>query len=325
MTNDQSIKTFSRYTWFVLAFNLLVILWGALVRATGSGAGCGSHWPTCNGAVIPRAPQIETIIEFIHRLTSGMAFLLVLGMLIWAWRTFPKGHRVQKASGAAMIFMILEALVGASLVLFEWVAGNISVARVIVMGVHLLNTHLLLASITLAAWWASGGHSLQIKSSSYSLKWRFAIGILGVLALSMAGAVTALGDTLFPAETLIEGLQNDFSPAAHFIVRLRVWHPVLATLVGLYLILFSISLASDRRDNWNWRFAVVLGSLFAIQLAAGMVNLILLAPVWMQIIHLFLADLVWITLILLTAQTLSQAAPQAESVAAGEARQTSLP
>jgi heme A synthase len=234
---------------------------------------------------------------------------MVLGMLIWAWRVYPKGHQVRKASGAAMIFMITEALVGAGLVLFEWVAGNISIARVIVMGIHLLNTHLLLASIVLTAWWASGGHSLKLKDQPASLKWRFVIGILGVLILSMAGAVTALGDTLFPVETLAEGIQQDFSPAAHLIVRLRVWHPVIATLVGLYLILFSISMAIDRREVWNKRFAIALGSLFAVQLAAGMINLILLAPVWMQIVHLLLADLVWIALILLAAQTLSQTVP----------------
>jgi heme A synthase len=315
MTTDQKspnlqITKYARYAWFVLVFNIGVILWGAFVRATGSGAGCGSHWPSCNGEVIPRAPATETLIEFTHRLTSGIALLLVLGMLIWALRSYPKGHRVRKASGAAMLFIISESLVGAGLVLFEWVAGNISVARVIVMGIHLLNTHLLLAAIVLAAWWASGGPPLQLQEQPKALKWRFAIGILGVLILSMAGAVTALGDTLFPAETLIEGLQQDFSPASNFIVRLRVWHPVIATLVGVYLILFSISLAMERRDPWKTRFAVALGALFAIQLAAGMINLILLAPVWMQIVHLLLADLVWIALILLTAQTLSARHPE---------------
>jgi heme A synthase len=131
------------------------------------------------------------------------------------------------------------------------------------------------------------------------------IGILGVLLLSMAGAVTALGDTLFPAETLAEGIRQDLSPASHFIVRLRVWHPVIASLVGLYLIQFAFSLASNNRSNWNKRFAMALGILFMVQSVAGMINLILLAPVWMQIVHLLLADLVWIALILLAAETLS--------------------
>jgi len=275
------------------------------VRATGSGAGCGSHWPTCNGEVIPPTHQVETLIEFTHRLSSGLALLFVLGLLIWAWKIYPKGHRVRKASGAAMIFIISESIVGAGLVLFEWVAGNISTGRVIVMGIHLLNTHLLLAAIVLTAWWASGGKSLRLSDQTGTIKWRFTIGIFGVLLLSMAGAVTALGDTLFPAASLIEGIRQDLSPASHIIVRLRVWHPVIATLVGLYLIQFAFSLASDGRSIWKRRFAFGLGTLFALQLAAGMVNLILLAPVWMQIVHLLLADLVWLFLILLAAETLS--------------------
>jgi heme A synthase len=304
-SSKTSVSRFARYAWFVLGLNILVILWGAVVRATGSGAGCGSHWPTCNGEVIPPSPQVETLIEFTHRLSSGAAFLMVVGMLIWAYKIFPPGHRVRKASGAAMILMIIESLVGAGLVLFEWVAGNISTARVIVMSVHLLNTHLLLASIVLVAWWSSGGKPLSLKEQPRSLIWRFALGILGVLLLSMAGAVTALGDTLYPVENLVEGIQQDFSATSHFIVRLRVWHPVFAIIVGLYLIQFAFSLASQRRSMWDRRFAIGLGALFLLQLAAGMVNLILLAPVWMQIVHLFLADLVWILLILLTAETLS--------------------
>jgi protoheme IX farnesyltransferase len=238
-------------------------------------------------------------------LTSGAALLMVVGLLIWALKIFPKGHRVRKASGAAMFFMLTESLVGAGLVLFEWVGANISTARVIVMGIHLLNTHLLLASIVLAAWWASGGNPLRWKEQPSGLKWRFVIGIVGVLLLSMAGAVTALGDTLYPVETLAEGIQQDFSAASHFVVRLRVWHPVIAIAVGLYLIQFAFSLASDGCSPWNRRFALGLGILFAVQLAAGMVNLLLLAPVWMQIVHLLLADLVWILLILLAVESLS--------------------
>jgi len=283
----------------------LVILWGAVVRATGSGAGCGSHWPTCNGDVIPLAPQLETLIEFTHRLSSGIDFLLVLGMLIWALKINPKKYLLRKSSAFGMLFIITESLVGASLVLFDWVAGNISTARVIVMGIHLINTHLLLAAIALTAWWASGGAPPRLNDKTSKIKIRFALGIIGVLVLSVIGAVTALGDTLFPAENLLNGIQQDFSTASHFIVRMRVWHPVIATIVGLYLIQFAFSLGSKRHSLWNKRFAYTLGILFLVQLLAGIINLFLLAPVWMQVIHLFLADLVWLALILLAAETLS--------------------
>ena len=110
------LTNFAKYAWGVLAYNLVVILWGAYVRATGSGAGCGSHWPLCNGEVIPRAQQVETMIEFTHRLTSGMAMLLVAGLLIWALRAYPKGHQVRTGAWLSAFFIITEALVGAGLV-----------------------------------------------------------------------------------------------------------------------------------------------------------------------------------------------------------------
>ena len=143
-------KRFSTFAWGVLGFNVLVIIWGAFVRATGSGAGCGSHWPLCNGELVPRAPQVETLIEFSHRITSGIALLGVVALLIWAMRSFPRGHHVRKAAGASMFFMVTEALVGAGLVPFEYVAHNVSIARAYWMAGHLTNTFLLLAALTLA-------------------------------------------------------------------------------------------------------------------------------------------------------------------------------
>jgi len=289
---------FSKYSWFVLAFNQAVILWGAFVRATGSGAGCGHHWPLCNGEVLPRAPQIETIIEFTHRLTSGLAFLLVLALLIWARRLYQPKHGVRRAASWAMVFMISESLVGAGLVLFEWVAGNTSLARVIVMGVHLLNTHVLLAAIVLVAWWSSQAH-VPAKSR---IPWQLQLALIFVLVLSMAGAVTALGDTLFPSETLAEGIQQDLDPTSHFLVRLRVIHPVIAIIVGLYLVFVSgLELINTKNPKGGlvYRLALMLLVIYGVQLAAGLINLLLLAPVWMQIVHLLLADLVWMLLVLL--------------------------
>ncbi|MCB9419826.1 MAG: COX15/CtaA family protein [Ardenticatenaceae bacterium] len=296
---------FSKFAWGVLAYNVAVVVWGAYVRATGSGAGCGSHWPLCNGVVIPREPAIETIVEFSHRLTSGLAFLLVLGLFLWARRAYSKGHHVRLAAGGAMLFMISESLVGASLVLFEWVAGNISTARVVVMGVHLLNTFVLLAFIALAAWWSAGGKSFSLRNQG----WVFGallLGLVGVMVMSMAGSVTALGDTLFPSESLAQGLQQDFEASSHFLIRLRVWHPFVAVGVGAYLIFLAQQLNAARPGVFVNRASWALRILYVIQLGAGVLNLVLLVPVWMQLIHLLLAVLVWITLILLTAVTLAE-------------------
>ena len=108
----------------MLAYNLAVILWGAYVRASGSGAGCGAHWPLCNGEVIPRAPSIATLVEYSHRLTSGLALLGVVALMVWTWRVWGRGHPARRGALLSLIFILTEAAVGAGLVLFELVADN---------------------------------------------------------------------------------------------------------------------------------------------------------------------------------------------------------
>ena len=301
----MKLTKFAKYAWFVLVVNLGVILWGAYVRATGSGAGCGSHWPLCNGEVIPRSDQIATMIEFTHRASSGVAFLLVLGMLIWAWRIYPRGNRVRNGAILSMFFMITEALLGAGLVLFELVAENASTARALAISVHLVNTFILLACISLTAWWASGGEPLDLRRGN-TKAWLLAIGFLGVLVLGMSGALTALGDTLFPVSSLEEGIRQDFSSTAHFLIRLRILHPTIAVVISLYLIIIIGWIISRVKNNGNKVLGRLTIFLIVLQLLAGLINVILLAPVWMQLFHLFLSDTIWICLVLFAANSLSK-------------------
>lgn len=305
----MSQRRFTIYTWIVLIYNLVVIVWGAFVRATGSGAGCGAHWPTCNGEIVPRAPAVETMIEFTHRLSSGLVLLMVIGMLVWAYRAFPKGHPVRLGSIWTLVFTITEALVGAGLVIFGLVADNNSVARAISMVVHLINTFLLLAAITLTAWWASGGSPIRVRGQGV-VSWLLGVGIAGMLVLGVSGAIAALGDTLFPATSLAESLREDFSPAAHILLRLRVLHPVIAVVTGLYLFFAARLISNLRPHPITNRLAQAIMVLFFVQLGAGVINVALLAPVWMQLVHLLLADFVWIVLILLTASALPQSSTQ---------------
>jgi heme A synthase len=295
----MSLNKFAKYSWGVLFFNVLVILWGAFVRATGSGAGCGSHWPLCNGEVVPRAPQVDTVIEFVHRATSGLAFLLVLGLLVWALRAYPKGHQVRQAASFSFFFIVTEALVGAGLVLFKWVAQDASTGRAVTIVIHLVNTFLLLASLALTAWFASGFSERQGAGMGKRLP-LLILGLLGTIVLGASGALTALGDTLFPSSSLAEGFQRDFSPTAHFLIRLRVFHPTIAVIVGTYLIILAGVIRIQVRQPVTQQVSRLLTIGVIIQLGAGMFNLLLLAPVWMQILHLLLADLVWIALALLT-------------------------
>jgi heme A synthase len=319
----MKLTNVAKFAWATLGYNILVILWGAYVRATGSGAGCGSHWPLCNGVVVPRAPGLETMIEFTHRLTSGLALLLVIGLFFWALRAYPKGHIVRFGASMSILFIVTEALVGAGLVLFEWVAHDASTGRVISIAVHLINTFLLLAALTLTAWWASGGERIVLRGHGIGL-WLFVIAFLGMIVLGVTGAITALGDTLFPSASLQEGIAQDFLPTAHFLIRLRVWHPMVAIIVGVYLWFLAGLIALFRANPRIHKIAAFLAGLFFVQLVAGLVNLVLLAPVWMQLVHLLLADLVWIAVVLLAAsnfaeselrQNLPQSAPATSSPA----------
>jgi heme A synthase len=299
----MKLSRFAIYAWAVLAYNLLVILWGTYVRASGSGAGCGSHWPLCNGEVVPLAPRVATMIEFSHRMTTSLAGLLVIGLVVWAFRAFPRGSAVRLGAALSLAFIIVEGLVGALQVLLGLTADDASVGRAVVGSIHLANTFLMLAAMALTAWWASGGAPLRLRGQGL-LGSLFAVGLLGALLVGASGAITALGDTLFPSESLAAGLQADFSAGAHFLIQLRVIHPFLAVLVGLYAIVVGRLAATWRPSQATRWLSWALVALFCAQLLIGVVNLALLAPIYMQIIHLFMADLVWVALVLAAAAAL---------------------
>jgi heme A synthase len=305
-------RRYARYGWTVLAFTVLVVLWGAFVRASGSGAGCGSHWPLCNGEIIPRSPAVATLIELAHRLSSGVALALVVGLVVAAWRVFPPGHSVRRWAALSGVFMVSEALVGAGLVLLELVGRNTSDARAFWVAGHLVNTFILIACLTLTARWASRSAPPRLPPARPLLPVLVG-GVFGVLGIGVSGAVTALGDTLFPVASRAEASAQTFSDTAHFFIRLRVWHPTLALLVGGYLVFASLYAAGTMRRTSTTRLAVALLVLYGTQLSIGILNVWWLAPITLQIVHLLFSDLVWILLILLAADCLSPS-PEATSV-----------
>lgn len=295
--DNSADRRFARFAWIVLGWNLLVILWGALVRATGSGAGCGSHWPLCNGAVVPRSPETSTIIEFTHRTTSGLALLAVIGLVWLACRTFPKEHLARKAAWISLVLILVEALLGAGLVLLNYVEQNKSLGRAIYLSAHLTNTLLLVASLTFSALFAARPRA---SIGPVSLKWTLAL--MAALAACISGAVAALGDTLFPATSFAEGVRAELATDAHALLRLRLAHPVLAVLAGGYLAYIGLQTARRVPGGVSAMAGWAVAALSAIQLAAGAVNVWLLAPVWMQLLHLGLANLLWIALVIAMAE-----------------------
>lgn len=303
----------ARFAWAVLGWNVAVILWGAYVRASGSGAGCGAHWPLCNGVAIPRGASVTTLVEFSHRVTSGLALISVVALLAWTWRTVRAPHPARTAAAYSVLFILTEAAVGAGLVLFRLVADNASMARAMFMAAHLTNTFILLASLTLTAHWLSGGAPIR---------WRgrgpggalIAFGLAGLLVTGVSGAVAALGDTLFPSGTLAQALAADLSATSHVILRLRVLHPALA--LGTALVVITAAARSAGGGGPAHRRARLVMILAGVQIAAGFLNVLLLAPVWMQLLHLLIADAVWISYVLFTAALLGSPSAASRSARA---------
>ena len=310
----------ARFAWAVVAVNLGVILWGAVVRATGSGAGCGSHWPLCNGEIVPRAARAATLIEFGHRVTSGLALLAVVALafvILRAARDPERAHALDptlpRLAWYSLAFMLGEAAIGAGIVLLELVGENASLMRAGWMAVHLLNTFLLLGTLTMIADRADGTYAADAAKRAETptdtagadrprrsaLTWSAIAGLGALLATGASGAVAALGDTLFPATSLAAGLAHDLDPGASFLVRLRTLHPLVAIAAGLFWLHLAQNARRGARDPGVRQATNAVTLLIFLQLAVGLLNLGLLAPVALQLVHLLLADLVWIAAVVL--------------------------
>lgn len=303
-------RRFRNFAWAFVVYLVAVALFGAWVRITHSGAGCGDHWPSCHGQIVPLAPSIETIIEFTHRLSTGLLGILSLVLIGWGAKIYGLRHRVSVAAGITIVFIIFESLIGAKLVLSELVADNDSVARAVVIAIHLVNTLALTGAATLCAWWASGGKIPQ-KGHKKSLRWLLLLGCGLLVLTSMMGAITALGDTLFPVDPtlghgLMDRVRGDLSAANHFLVRLRFIHPVIAVGVSVLLIaLTTLVRTTEGLASSAKKAASVVLIIVVAQLAIGSANIYLGAPGWMQIIHLALAQALWAALLITTTETLA--------------------
>jgi heme A synthase len=291
---------FVKFAWFTLAYNVLVIVWGVFLRASKSGDGCGQHWLTCHGEVIPSAPELKTIIEFSHRVTTGPAFLFVLLLLILAFRKFPKGHAVRKTAVISFVFIVTEVMVGAGLVLTGNTAEAITAARPFWAIGHLINTFVLLAFLTLTAWFAGEPRRREFEAGTKAIV-LIAIAVVAILFVGSSGSVAALSNMLFPSESIAEGISKDFSAASNILLRLRLSHPILSILTGVYIIFLAGWLKSQADDPNVTRWSNILSVIVLVQLAFGTATLFTLGPIVMQLGHLLLADLLWISFVLLAA------------------------
>ena len=297
--SDVNSPALNRYAWAVVACNILVIVWGAAVRATGSGAGCGDRWPLCNGSVIQHYPTAATLIEFAHRASSGVALLAVVGLLFWTFRVTPRRHLARSASIAALVLTLNEALLGALLVLLGKVAHDQSGSRAVYLGLHLTNTLLLLAALALTAHFLSRKLGFMHGSVELRAPGIAAIGLLATLIVGVSGSLAALGDTLFPAASLRAAFLQDFSSQSSWLVRLRWMHPALSLLAGAFLLWLVYHGA---RTQMHRRLSLTVAVLVLVQFALGIGDIVLLTPITMQLLHLLGADLLWISLVVLLAR-----------------------
>jgi len=279
------------------------------VRASGSGAGCGNHWPLCNGQVIPVSPTFHTIIEFTHRMMVGGSTLLVLALLLWIFRATVNGQAARALAIASTLLFVNEAFLGALLVKLGYVTGNQSTGRIVLLSIHLGNTLLLMAALTLTARFLTTGQRWSDLPVTRRLVGMLE-GLITTILVGITGSFAALGDTLFPADSLHASFTQDFAAASPWLLRLRIVHPALALIAALFALwLISQSRRSvpayDATQNDNrTRLANMLLLLLFLQFALGIADVILLAPAWMQLLHLLGADLFWIALVLLASETL---------------------
>ncbi len=293
----RSGRGLSAFAAVTLAWMIFVVLEGAVVRATGSGAGCGNHWPLCNGEVFPTHPRLATVIEFAHRSITAVCTALVAVLIAWTFLAQAPGARARKAALWSGLLLLTEALLGAVLVLGGYVEHNASDARVLVQCVHFSNTLLLLGALSLAWWWQRPRPPLSFAAAAPR---GLALGAIALMVLTGAtGSVAALADTLFPSTSLRSALLADLAPSSPLLIRMRWMHPAASTGVFLLTALLAMRIGRQRGR--------VLWALLASQLLLGLADVLTLAPTTLQVAHLLGADLLWIALVV-TASDVVQAA-----------------
>jgi len=270
-----------------LLLSIASILAGAFVRATGSGDGCGATWPTCKGKIIPALSDTSELIEFSHRSVSGV--LLVVTLIIFAkTRKFQKDSLVRTVTNYLTFFVIFEALIGAVIVIFEWVGLNSSLPRIIAVPIHLVNTFGLLGSYAILY--------KILQDDLQNIKNMFNKNFLLISSLfflsGATGSITALADVLFPSASFVEGFLADFDRTSEVLTRLRILHPIISSTLSIVLYVYATGI----RKKYNVSVKP-LQILILIAVFLGVINVLFNIVLPLSILHLAIADFLWISYI----------------------------
>ena len=272
------------YTKLGIVLSILSILAGAFVRATGSGDGCGSTWPTCKGKIIPQLSDTSEIIEFSHRSISGI--LLIVTLIIFTKsRNMSKGSITRTTVNFLTFFVVFEAAIGAVIVLYEWVGLNSSLPRIVAVPIHLVNTFGLLACYAILY------KVLLNNFKNIKQLWdrRFVFVAFLFLLSGATGSITALADVLFPSASFYEGLMEDFDRTSELLTRLRILHPIVATGLSAALIIESRNIQKDYKIDVKFLQLLVI-----VAVTLGVLNVLSNIVLLLSIFHLAIADLLWI-------------------------------
>ena len=294
---DPISPLFGNVALFLLGYTFLVVLWGAWVRISRSGDGCGQSWPLCHGQVLPQelgtSPTLS--IEFFHRLSSGLYGIFLLVFFIWALRIFPSGHGARKGALLCLIFTVSEALIGAHLVLKGLVVDNASSLRALSMGLHLINTFFLTGSLILTHHLSQYQRPQWVRPPLQALLGS-GLALLFFFILGGSGTIATLASQLFPSSGLYEGFQQDFSSQGPWFLQWRILHPLLglsSLLLFLYLLAVLKPFHSSPQKVFRWPLHWTLLSCIAL----GLSSLLLLSPSWAKLSHLLLAHLFYVCLL----------------------------
>lgn len=290
-----SLVYFRRLCISTLCTSLFIFLWGAWLRFSFSGDGCGTDWPLCNSKIIPATT--EAWMEWIHRLSSSGFSILILCIVFYSFLCFPKKHRVRFWSLVAFALTVLEALIGAFLVIFSLTGHDQSILRPFVLEAHLINSLLLLASLVMC--WR---HSLENPIPSKKiLKW----SVLFIL-LALTGSIASLSNTLFPSSSLVGAFLMDFNFNSPGLVQLRILHPILTLLLGggavfyLYRKIVKNKITINLKNGFpSLSTEAILLLCLLLGLTTGIGTLLSLSPIFMKLTHLFIAYMIWIAIWLL--------------------------
>jgi len=299
----EAIRRYRRFAWTIVAFTVVVILSGDLVQATESGAGCGENWPRCNGSLIPAIGDMHTAVEFTHRVVTTVLSISFIVMVVAARRLFGHGHLVWCTALWATGFLILEIFLGAALVLFGWVEDDASWGRVIVDGFHVINTFMLVGAVALVAHFAGGHPGFRVKPAARRDRYLLATIAIFIL-IAVSGTLNSLADTLY----FTEAVNVDETPIAALLVSIRAIHPAIA-IGGGAVIFYLVHLAATQATGTTEKLALAIQCVIALQFLVGILNIVLLTPLETQIIHLTLADALWLLILIFSAHTLATLTP----------------